>query len=149
MCSVHVLHVNISSAEACGKLDTHKFVDNTKLWVLMATAQVMFGIGSVPVQPFGISYVDDFAGPGNSPLYIGNYLALQICNIALAEGVQGCINAMFLIRMYFFALAILFAVSVFGPAFGYLLGSVVLRIYVDVDRVNAGTVSFSTDNSSD
>ncbi|KAI4892028.1 hypothetical protein NFI96_034238 [Prochilodus magdalenae] len=100
MCDYHTTRVNASS---CDKQDSRMLVDNTKLWVLMATAQILFGIGSVPIQPFGIAYVDDFAGPGNSPLYI----------------------------------AILFAVSVFGPAFGYLLGFVVLRIYVDVDRANA------------
>ncbi|XP_072466935.1 solute carrier organic anion transporter family member 2B1 isoform X2 [Notamacropus eugenii] len=76
---------------------------------LMFLAQTLLGVGAVPIQPFGISYIDDFAHPSNSPLYLG----------------------------------ILFAVTLIGPGLAYGLGGLMLRFYVDIDRMPEGGISLT------
>ncbi|KAM4846179.1 solute carrier organic anion transporter family member 2B1 [Thomomys bottae] len=77
---------------------------------IMFAAQTLLGVGGVPIQPFGISYIDDFAHHSNSPLYLG----------------------------------LLFAVTMMGPGMAYGLGSLMLRLYVDIDRMPPGGVSLTS-----
>ncbi|KFO80248.1 Solute carrier organic anion transporter family member 2B1, partial [Cuculus canorus] len=79
----------------------HAARENQEVLLVMFIAQVLLGIGGVPIQPFGISYIDDFASERNSPLYLG----------------------------------ILFSVTIIGPGVGFMLGSAMLRFYVDIDKV--------------
>ncbi|XP_048348953.1 solute carrier organic anion transporter family member 2B1 [Sphaerodactylus townsendi] len=70
---------------------------------LLLLGQGLLGIGAVPIQPFGISYIDDFASKSNSPFYLG----------------------------------IIFAATTLGPAIAFILMAVMLRVYVDIDKLPA------------
>ncbi|NXE94419.1 SO2B1 protein, partial [Menura novaehollandiae] len=87
----------------------HASRENHEVLLVMFVAQALLGIGGVPIQPFGISYIDDFASERNSPLYLG----------------------------------ILFSVTVIGPGVAFMLGSAMLRFYVDIDKAGAAEVQLT------
>ncbi|NWR92091.1 SO2B1 protein, partial [Furnarius figulus] len=99
---------NLSNA-TCTRRATR---ENHEVLLVMFMAQTLLGIGGVPIQPFGISYIDDFASERNSPLYLG----------------------------------ILFSVTVIGPGVAFMLGSAMLRFYVDIDKVSRDEVQLTPDN---
>ncbi|CAG13096.1 unnamed protein product, partial [Tetraodon nigroviridis] len=64
---------NLSSREA--QLDeemscAHK-PNTNMMYLLLIGAQVLLGIGATPVQPLGVSYIDDHVKKKDSSLYIG------------------------------------------------------------------------------
>ncbi|NWY30283.1 SO2B1 protein, partial [Pheucticus melanocephalus] len=87
----------------------HGSRENHEVLLVMFVAQVLLGIGGVPIQPFGISYIDDFASHRNSPLYLG----------------------------------ILFSLTIVGPGVAFMLGSAMLRFYVDIDKVSSAEVQLT------
>uniref|UniRef100_A0A2K5QFH4 Solute carrier organic anion transporter family member n=1 Tax=Cebus imitator TaxID=2715852 RepID=A0A2K5QFH4_CEBIM len=85
-----------------------------------------------------IIFVSYFGSRVHRPRLIG------IGGLFLAAGALILTLPHFLSEPYQYTLAstaILFAISVFGPAFGYLLGSVMLQIFVDYGRVNTAAVN--------
>ncbi|NXI25983.1 SO2B1 protein, partial [Sterrhoptilus dennistouni] len=96
-----------------GSCTPHASRENHEVLLVMFVAQALLGIGGVPIQPFGISYIDDFASERNSPLYLG----------------------------------ILFSVTVIGPGVAFMLGSAMLRFYVDIDKVSAAEVQLTNKDS--
>uniref|UniRef100_A0A8C5AU78 Solute carrier organic anion transporter family member n=1 Tax=Gadus morhua TaxID=8049 RepID=A0A8C5AU78_GADMO len=86
---------------------------NMSMWIYVLLGNVLRGIGETPVQPLGISYIDDFASQENAALYVG------------------CVQT----------------ISVVGPVFGYLLGSMCAKIYVDIGFVNMETISIGPSDS--
>lgn len=99
-----------ASALSNDSCSSHTEAKHLTMVGIMFTAQTLLGIGVVPIQPFGISYIDDFAHHSNSPLYLG----------------------------------ILFAVTMMGPGLAYGLGSLMLRLYVDIDRMPEGGINLTT-----
>lgn len=51
-----------------------KATEHSVVLFLIFLGQLLMGIGAVPIQPFGISYIDDFASKTNSPFYLGKKL---------------------------------------------------------------------------
>uniref|UniRef100_A0A673L1Z3 Solute carrier organic anion transporter family member n=1 Tax=Sinocyclocheilus rhinocerous TaxID=307959 RepID=A0A673L1Z3_9TELE len=92
--------------------DQEKHDSHLGVYPILLLGQLLLGIGGVPIQPFGISYIDDYAEKRNSPFYLG----------------------------------ILFAITVIGPAFGYMMSSVLLRVYVDVDKMYSSSENKNLNN---
>nr|XP_039249919.1 solute carrier organic anion transporter family member 2A1-like isoform X1 [Styela clava]XP_039249920.1 solute carrier organic anion transporter family member 2A1-like isoform X1 [Styela clava] len=42
-----------------------------QLYILLVVGMMVNGVGGTPIQPLGLSYIDDFAHERNSPLYLG------------------------------------------------------------------------------
>ncbi|XP_071753565.2 solute carrier organic anion transporter family member 1C1-like [Centroberyx gerrardi] len=82
---------------------------SVSMWIYVFLGNILRGIGETPVQPLGISYIDDYARSENAALYIG------------------CVQT----------------ISIIGPVFGYLLGSLCAKIYVDIGYVDMESVTIT------
>uniref|UniRef100_A0A8D0BR63 Solute carrier organic anion transporter family member n=1 Tax=Salvator merianae TaxID=96440 RepID=A0A8D0BR63_SALMN len=82
-------------------------------WIYVMMGNVLRGIGETPVNPLGISYLDDFARPEDTPFYIGFF----------------------------------HTVGIIGPIAGFLLGSVLAKLYVDIGFVDLGTITITPSDS--
>ncbi|XP_034031365.1 solute carrier organic anion transporter family member 1C1-like [Thalassophryne amazonica] len=93
----------ITSSKGCDQ------VSSVSWWIYLLLGNVIRGIGETPIQPLGISYIDDHATSENTALYID----------------------------------VLQTVSVVGPVFGYMLGSLCAKIHMDISDVDINGVTIN------
>lgn len=58
---------------------------SVSMWIYVFLGNVLRGIGETPVQPLGISYIDDYAQSENAALYIGNAPMYQCISFQWAQ----------------------------------------------------------------
>ncbi|TKS73412.1 Solute carrier organic anion transporter family member 3A1 [Collichthys lucidus] len=102
---------NASNTEAEEKVCSNR-ANTNMMYLLLIGAQVLLGIGATPVQPLGVSYIDDHVKKKDSSLYIG----------------------------------ILFSTLVFGPACGFILGSLCTKFYVDAIFIDTSKLGITPDD---
>ncbi|XP_011366722.1 solute carrier organic anion transporter family member 2B1 isoform X1 [Pteropus vampyrus] len=85
----------LASALSNSSCSSYTEAQHLALVGIMFTAQTLLGVGGVPIQPFGISYIDDFAHDSNSPLYLGILFAVTMMGPGMAYGLGG-----FILRLY-------------------------------------------------
>ncbi|XP_039881601.1 solute carrier organic anion transporter family member 3A1 [Simochromis diagramma] len=105
---------NSSSSEAqqAEKNVCDNKANTNMMYLLLIGAQVLLGIGATPVQPLGVSYIDDHVKKKDSSLYIG----------------------------------ILFSTLVFGPACGFILGSLCTKFYVDAIFIDTSKLNITPED---
>ncbi|XP_067827252.1 solute carrier organic anion transporter family member 3A1 [Heptranchias perlo] len=105
-------NVSASSQGPEAKIICGNRTSTNMMYLLLIGAQVLLGIGATPVQPLGVSYIDDHVQRKDSSLYIG----------------------------------ILFTTLVFGPACGFILGSLCTKIYVDAIFIDTSKLDISPED---
>ncbi|XP_058484012.1 solute carrier organic anion transporter family member 2B1 isoform X2 [Solea solea] len=92
LCQSQSLLTSSSANQNCSQ---QKSPAQEGVYPLLLLGQLLLGIATVPIQPFGISYIDDFASKSNSPLYLGILFAMTSIGPAL-----GFISGSMMMRFY-------------------------------------------------
>ncbi|XP_038266216.1 solute carrier organic anion transporter family member 1C1-like [Dermochelys coriacea] len=81
----------------------------SSMWIYVLLGNLLRGIGETPIQPLGITYIDDYTSEESAAFYIG------------------CVQT----------------VGIIGPIFGFLLGSLCAKLYVDIGFVDLDSITIT------